>query len=335
MKQGWTRPIFIVGMNGSGTTMLADALNHHPQIYIHKIESRIIPYYCQQLGAFGDLQREDNFRKLVDDFANNYAFRVCNDNKRPDIAYEFDALSVPNLSTAIDLTFSFFAARENKFVWGDHSPGYGAFIPYLQSLFPQVKIIHLIRDGRDCAQSFKRRFGQNIYRTLVTWKNLVRKAQRDGHAAGPDRYLEVKYENLTSDPETHMRQILSFIDLPFDSSVLTSSMPMYSENEGSPRINHPGIIVPNSGKWRQFFSHTNIRKMEQIGGAALREAGYETMYCEGDRDVVAPLLLYWKFLDKINASFIFFKRYKGPNKWGVFFAQMMTSLKQEKSKKLG
>jgi hypothetical protein len=80
MKQDLTGPIFIVGMNGSGTTMLADALNHHPQIYIHRIESRVIPYYCQQLGTFGDIPREDNFRKLVDDFANNYAFRVCNYN---------------------------------------------------------------------------------------------------------------------------------------------------------------------------------------------------------------------------------------------------------------
>jgi hypothetical protein len=192
----------------------------------------------------------------------------------------------------------------------------------------------MIRDGRDCAQSFKRRFGQNIYRTLFTWKKLVRKAHRDGLVAGPDRYLEVKYENLTSDPETHMRHILSFIGLPFDSSVLTSSMPMFKENEDSPMKNHPGIIVPNSGKWRDFFSHSEIRKMEQIGGAALREAGYETLYCEGDRDAVAPLLFYWKILDKINVSFIFFKRYKGPNKQGVFFSQMKTSLKQEKSKKL-
>jgi hypothetical protein len=335
MKQDWTGPIFIVGMNGSGTTMLADALNHHPQIYIHRVESRIIPYYCQQLGTFGDTQQEDNFRKLVDDFANNYAFRVCNNNKRPKIEYEFNALSVPNFPTAIDLTFSFFAARENKVVWGDHSPSYGAFIPYLQSLFPQVKIIHLIRDGRDCAQSFKRRFGQNVYRAMVTWKKLVRKAHRDGLAAGPDRYLEVKYENLTSDPETHMRQILSFIGLPFDSSVLNSSMPMYKVSEGSLKNNHPATIVPNSGKWREFFSHSEIRKMEQIGGAALREAGYETQYCEGDRDVVAPLLFYWKILDKINASFDFFRRYKGPNKWGIFFSLMMTSLKQERSKKLG
>lgn len=37
-------PIFVVGMNGSGTTMLAESLGRHPEIYSMPQESKVLPY---------------------------------------------------------------------------------------------------------------------------------------------------------------------------------------------------------------------------------------------------------------------------------------------------
>lgn len=37
-----SEPIFIVGMNGSGTTMLLDCLGRHPQLYGFPLHSRVI-----------------------------------------------------------------------------------------------------------------------------------------------------------------------------------------------------------------------------------------------------------------------------------------------------
>ena len=34
-------PIFVVGMNGSGTTMLADSLGQHPGLYVFPFESKL------------------------------------------------------------------------------------------------------------------------------------------------------------------------------------------------------------------------------------------------------------------------------------------------------
>jgi len=173
-----TKPIFIIGMNGSGTTMLADCLNHHPRIYMHKLESRTIPYYYLRKDRFGDLTNENNFKRLLNDFSNNYAFRACNDNMPLEIPYRFFELEKKDLASVIDLVFSYFASKENKSIWGDHSPKYAANIPELIALFPKAKIFHIIRDGRDCAHSFNRRFRQNIYRTIFYGKNWLLKQER-------------------------------------------------------------------------------------------------------------------------------------------------------------
>lgn len=102
--------------------MLADSLNNHPMVYIHKIESRIIPYYYYNLPKFGNLKNPANFKNLLDEFSNNLAFRLCNNNKPFEISCNIEDEDHRNLSTAIDITFSYFAKRENKAIWGDHSP---------------------------------------------------------------------------------------------------------------------------------------------------------------------------------------------------------------------
>ena len=39
-------PVFIVGMNGSGTTMLADSLGKHPDLYMFPNEAKVLPFLC-------------------------------------------------------------------------------------------------------------------------------------------------------------------------------------------------------------------------------------------------------------------------------------------------
>jgi len=214
------RCIFILGMNGSGTHMLADCLNNHPLIYIHRQEILTIPYYYFNISKYDNLQNEDNFNKLLKDFCNNVGFLTCNRWLPLEIPVNFGALEEKNLSKVIDITFSFFASRLNKTIWGEHSPKYALFIPLLIDLFPRSKIIHIIRDGRDNAESLNRRFSQNIYRTIFQWKTLVRKARADGCAAGVERYFEIKYEDLTNSPEYYMKKICSAHFSMFHSTVV-------------------------------------------------------------------------------------------------------------------
>lgn len=326
------KPIFIIGMNGSGTTMLADCLNHHPDIYIHKVESRVIPYYAKCINEFGNLAEEKNFNDLLKDFSNNYAFRATNNSKKLDIHFDYQSLKHPTLSTAIHLTFSYYASKERKARWGDHSPKYALFIPEILDLFPAAKFIHIFRDGRDCAQSFRNRFRKNIYRTIQDWKVLVKKARQDGTKVGEERYHEVRYESLTADPEKHLKAICAFIEEPFDDRVLISRMPMFREKEGLATGQDEGTIVQNYGKWQRIFTVREKRRLESIAGQMLHDMGYDAHYEEGDRNLSRIRLKLLKVLDQINSGISFSQRYKGEDRLGTFFRQVSTSIKQGKTR---
>jgi hypothetical protein len=319
-------PIFIVGMNGSGTTMLADCLNHHSLIYFPEFETKVIPFYARTIDRYGNLEDPVNFQRLLDDFSNNHVFRRLNSAQKVKIPFDFENLKRKDLSEIINLTFSYFASRKGKIIWGDHSPKYAVCIPTIVNLFPGAKIIHITRDGRDCALSFSRRFRQNIYRSIFQWKNLIDKARRDGSDLGGERYLEMRYEDLTSRPEYHMRSLSTFLGLPFEPSVLDSNMPMFKSKGSSQNLKN--MIVPNSGKWKSYFSPSQVRKMEAIAGKMLAESGYDVVFEKGDRNIVQWKLFAYRWMDRMNSAMVYWKNYKGKDRLGLLLRIAKASLKQ-------
>ena len=106
----------------------------------------------------------------------------------------------------------------------------------LNSIFPDAKFIHIIRDGRAVAFSllnkkdlgatspillvgFKDILGNKyqlerseLYNYGLAWAEYVRKA-REASAVAQGRYCEVRYENLVREPYDELRKIVDFCEL--------------------------------------------------------------------------------------------------------------------------
>ena len=52
-----------------------------------------------------------------------------------------------------------YAERQGKPRWADKTPGYALILDYVDSLFPDCQVIHVIRDPRDVLDSWVRRWG--------------------------------------------------------------------------------------------------------------------------------------------------------------------------------
>ena len=183
----------------------------------------------------------------------------------------------------------------------------------------------MVRDGRDCAKSFNRRFNYNINRAIYNWKKIVKQARKDGYVAGKDRYFEIKYEDLTDAPEIHMKKICSFLEIPYDSQVLISNMPMYSGKNDQQKK-----IVSNSEKWRTAFTKKQVKKLEDIAGLTLKEFGYEVLHNLGDHDIPKFTLFVLRWVDRVNASINYYKTYMAGNNLRIFVKKIATSLKQSR-----
>jgi hypothetical protein len=291
-QQTQTGPIFIVGMNGSGTTMLADSLDNSPELYVFPRETRMIPWLVENLASFGDLTRRENREKLVQTICNFNNFRRV----APNLTLSDQEISEPSLFGVIDAVYGHLARAAGKARWVEKSPMNVQFLPQIAQQMPTAKFIHIIRDGRDIAQSNNRRWRKNPYWSIHRWSQVVPQGQADGRRLGPERYLEIRYEEFTSEPEAGLRTICDFVGIAYTPELLRSSMPFMNMSERRVK-DKAGTIVANSQKWRSYFSPQEVVRLESIAGKVLADLGYEPANPNGSYTPSQLQFALWRYLD--------------------------------------
>ena len=98
---------------------------------------------------------------------------------------------------------------------------------YMKDVFPNGKFILMIRDGRATVHSIISRkvtitgFNLDSYEDcLIRWNSLIEHMYAQCIELGEDSCMPVHYEQLVLHPETQMRAILKFLNIPWDKSVL-------------------------------------------------------------------------------------------------------------------
>lgn len=189
------------------------------------------------------------------------------------------------------------AGRAGKARWGDKTPHYLGHMSGIQRLLPEAHFIHLIRDGRDTALSFRGLWfgpGDELETAARFWVDEVRSARRQ--SAGLQHYMELRYEDLVLDTETSLRRITDYLRLPFDPAMLDYHRsspdrlreivhPFGPNGAGALPIDRFRSIHANTtrppdpsltGRWRTQMSDDENRRFETIAGDLLAELGYET-----------------------------------------------------------
>jgi hypothetical protein len=145
---------------------------------------------------------------------------------------------------------------------------YVLHIEKLGTLFSDVHFVHVVRDGRDCAVSYHRRWRYRAIRTIYRRRKVVAEGRRQGAALG-DRCLEIVYETVTRESNRTLERVYEFLSVGFEEAVLAARR-VRSKVTGSSR----SIIIRNSGNYREYFSAQQIRGLEGIAGKMLTTLGY-------------------------------------------------------------
>jgi hypothetical protein len=136
--------------------------------------------------------------------------------------------------------------------------------PKMVALFPDAKVVHLLRDPRDVARSsIGMGWAGNSYFGVNHWIETER--DWDAAALPEAEVLTVVYEHLMSDLEGQLTRICGFLALEFEPAMLK-----YYENStyGPP---DPDIAQ----KWKSKASPREIALIEGRVGPLLQARGYE------------------------------------------------------------
>lgn len=273
------RPIFVVGCPRSGTTLFRTMLSAHPSIAIPP-ETRYLMGMYWRRNKLGDLRQRDArdalARAIVEDPESR--FRVLGVDG-PSVLDEI-VDGPPTLGSAFGIVLRSYARKFDKPRWGDKRPAYYAFIDELDHLFPDAQFIHLVRDPRACVESLKRQewYPDDAVPCTAAWVHAVRSASRSGRKLGPTRYLEVKYEELVSDPEKVSRRICEFLDEPFAEEMCRPELVAEKVNPAhyqQRRQIQEGVNTASVEAWVTRLPPEEIALVDKVAAKWMRHYGYQ------------------------------------------------------------
>jgi hypothetical protein len=148
-------------------------------------------------------------------------------------------------------------------------------------VFPEARIVNLVRDGRDVALSLLRvPFGPaNVWAAAHQWREAVDAGERAAERMGAD-LLTVRYEDLVASPETVIPAVCEFLEIGYRPEMLAveeSPPGLIAAGQAAWfRELYGGISASSVGKWRRQMSRSDIALFESIAGAELERHGYQT-----------------------------------------------------------
>jgi hypothetical protein len=219
------RVLFVGGTGRSGTTVLGRLLGAHPDYIKIPSESKFIAGsggLCDlALGVADFKEFESRIRShffhnragrglhAVTDFGTiEAALPRLRDGLRSDpwaAASEFAHTLLDPVTT-----------RKNARAWVDMNPGNVFRGEHLLRLFPNMKLIHIVRDGRDVAASVTPlTWGpDDLDEALDWWASRVKRGFRASDHVPADRVLVVQMEDLfLRDREAQYARLLAFAGL--------------------------------------------------------------------------------------------------------------------------
>jgi Sulfotransferase family len=256
------RPLFLVGAARSGTTFLGEVLGKLPEISYHHepVATKAAARYVHE-GLWSERRARAFYRMVY-----RWLLRSGLDGGRR---------------------------------FSEKTPWNAFLLPFLARTFPDLQVIHIIRDGRDVAASHIRKpwlradsatsgkrepggylygpwaqwwvppaeraafeTGPDVLRMSLAWRLYTEAALRDGPALGADRYLELRYESLVTAPSVEGERLLDFLDIERPESRAELQVALREVSTGS------------VGAWRSELDDRQMDRLLADSGPLLERLGY-------------------------------------------------------------
>ena len=225
------RPIFIVGMPRSGTSLVEQIISSHHEVY----------------GA-GEVNNFHNIiMPIIEKHAVNENYNLKND--------EF-ALIRKQYSNSLERFYANEKVITDKWILNFKTIG------FILSAFPESKIVHLKRDARaTCWSIYKHYFSDEGNRWAYDYQDLARFYKSYlglmdyWHNLFPGKIYDISYEDLTSNQEKETRNLLKYCDLDWDENCLNFYTNTRAVKTASAVQVRNKMYQGSSDVWRQYSEY--------------------------------------------------------------------------------
>ena len=235
-------PVFLIGTQRSGTTLLCRMLTAHPDVFI-KNELPVRSVFTE--GA----SREE-IKRNIDHFVKNQ--------------YGVNIAGLLN--------------REGKKIWGLKDPELTRYLKPLKQFLPEARFIIITRDPRAVVNSYienKWGLGTNAYTGAQRWRKEV-EDQLAFEAELPGQVLRLRYEDLVLNQQEILESVCEFLGVEFEESMMDYAdqkafIIKSRENSNTFRAPDPALTK----KWRSQLSDHQVRVIDSVTREVMDVTGYQ------------------------------------------------------------
>jgi hypothetical protein len=238
-----SNPVFICGAPRSGTTLVRDLLDGHPELAVLPAEGRFFTHFDDGRAPAPNAVEEHGqawLRNLANPNHQRPFWLLGRSDQRDSRYVRFartmlawnDTLARLDLgrrllpATALALTQDIAPLRRTV----DKTPGYEFHLPWIWSHLSEAKVIHLVRDPAAIAASYRAGLARTrlrsapVARVLRNVASSFLRARLAQRSAPKGRYLVVHYEDLAADRAQQLRRIAAFLEIGWEDTLLEQTI---------------------------------------------------------------------------------------------------------------
>jgi len=250
----------VVGCARSGTSILGELIASHPEV-IYVFEAVTV----WERGGMGE----------------NESHRLTAAHATPDITRQIRGWAETTGREALMLV--------------EKSPRNILRVPYVLEIFPDAKIIHIVRDGRDVACSMVPGCGRDEWshlrppswktffdrysgptRCAIAWKEIMEIGLED---LANVSHLQIRYEDMIASPESVAQEIFDYMGLDMRSTVGDFCRRISNDTASPYHASYQDHWYRNDhevriGRWRKNLSASEKREINTLLAPLLDHFGY-------------------------------------------------------------
>lgn len=283
--------IFVTGASRSGTTMLSRMFGQHSQVCGFK-----------ELHCFGDLVDPNKLAAAASSQqAIDLAARLVASSKR-DIWGDVEGEDISQAKVLLDqaspnmsvgeiaaLTFDFIARQQGKPIPCEQTPRNIFYAQQLLEFYPNLHIVHIVRDPRDVLASQKNRWKRKRFGGAnIPWSEIIRvwcnyhphtitKLWKQANKlaltlADHPRFHMIQFEDVISEPERTVRVAAESAGLEFEPEMLQIAQVGSSHKNNADKT--LGVAKTALNRWREVLTPGEIAICERVAGEAMEDFSY-------------------------------------------------------------
>ena len=227
------RPIFILGMPRSGTSLVEQIISSHKDVY-----------GAGELSTLMEL-----YYPILESKLSNTKDKKLLSKKNLMLIREKYLDSLDHLSTSANIIT-------------DKTPANFQQIGLIFSILPEAKIVHLNRDPRAvCWSIYKSKWSGNGYgfsyntNDLIKYYGLYSKLMDFWHKRFPGKIYDICYEDLTTNQEHETKKLLKYCDLDWDENCINFHQNKRAVKTASTLQVRQKMYQGSSEAWKKYEAH--------------------------------------------------------------------------------